>query len=120
MVVGSHNRREPTRAKIQELAYRCIAALRTPITVDAKPWFQISLRERLCPTLSALFGRRPARWSGNVGNLPVAQVKQMPGGKLNPVLLINHDRGHVVAGPCVEGHERCPTAEFADTVEASP
>ena len=71
MIVSSHNRREP-RAKIQKLGYGCMAALWTPITIDAKPWFRVSLNERLCPTLSTLFGRRPARRSGNVGNLPMA------------------------------------------------
>src|SRR6516162_11770599 len=120
MVVSGHNRSEPPRAKIQELDYRCIAALWTPITVDAKSWFQVSLHERLCPTLSALLGRRPARRSGNVGNLVVAQVKEMAGGKLNAVLLINDDRRHAVRGPRVECHERRPAAEFADTIDAWP
>ena len=56
--------------------------------------------------------------SGNVGNPPVAQVKEMAGGKLHTILLINDDRRHAVSGPRVECHERRPAAEFADTIDA--
>lgn len=95
VVVCYHDRRESSRRSFQELRYRCIPAPGAPVAFDATTRFQAGIFQGLEPTFATFFGGRPAGWSGDAGDLPVAQVEQMSGGKPRTVLLIDDDGGHI-------------------------